>query len=251
MKVKIGEYPGWFGPYQLAELLCFWVKEVEDKYGMKSKPHWVHQFGEWLAYGSIDPEPNVGDITSWDRGRKLTLLNKLLVWIHSKKKRTVKVQLDRYDTWNMDSTLALIVLPMLKQLRDSAHGSGMVDLEDVPVEMRGTSHEEWDDQKTLEFYNDESDTQKTNVDVHARWAWVLDEMIFAFETKAGSLQDWEDQFHTGVSDIQWKTLENGNSEMLRGPNDTSTYDYEGRQAYQDRISNGFRLFGKYYENLWD
>jgi hypothetical protein len=250
MKVKIGEYPSWFGPYQLAELLCFWVKEVSDEYGMKSKPHWVHQFGEWLAHGSVEPEPEVGEVTSWNRERKSTLLYKLLTWIHSKQKRTIKVQIDRYDTWNMDSTLAHIVLPMLKQLKATGHGSGMVDLEDVPFELRGTSHESWDSQKTLEFYTDD-DEQVTKCDVHTRWHWVLDEMIFAFETKAGSLQDWEDQFHTGVSDIQWKKLDSGHSEMLRGPNDTSKYDMEGRQAYQARISNGFRLFGKYYENLWD
>ena len=38
MKVKIGTYTNWFGPYQLAELLCFWVKDVKDESGMKSKP---------------------------------------------------------------------------------------------------------------------------------------------------------------------------------------------------------------------
>jgi hypothetical protein len=69
------------------------------------------------------------------------------MWIHSKQKRTVKVRIDSYDTWNMDSTLAHIVLPMLKQLIDNTHGSGMVDLEDVPAELRGTSHESWDDKK--------------------------------------------------------------------------------------------------------
>jgi hypothetical protein len=251
MKVKIGEYPSWFGPYQLAEALCFWVKEVPDEHGFKSKPHWVHEFGEWLAYGSIEPDPKVGEITSWDRNRESTLLKKLLTWIHSKQKRTIKVHIDRYDTWNMDGTLAHIVLPMLKQLKEKAHGSGMVDLEDVPIEMRATSYEEWDSQKTLEFYNDESDTQKSSCDVHARWQWALDEMIFAFETKAGSLQDWEDEFHTGVIDIQWVKLENGHSQMLKGPDDTSHSDMEGRMAYQARITNGFRLFGKYYENLWD
>jgi hypothetical protein len=251
MKVKIGKYPNWFGPYQLAEALCFWVKEVPDEHGFKSKPHWVHEFGEWLAHGSIEPDAKVGEITSWDRNRESTLLNKFLSWVHSKQKRTVKVHIDPWDTWNLDSTLAHIALPMLKQLKEKTHGSGMVDLEDVPVEMRATSYEEWDSQKTLEFYNDESDTQKSSCDVHARWQWVLDEMIFAFETKVGSLQDWEDEFHKGVIDIQWKKLENGHSEMIKGPDDTSEYDMEGRMAYQARITNGFRLFGKYYENLWD
>jgi hypothetical protein len=28
-------------------------------------------------------------------------------------------------------------------------------------------------------------------------------------------------------------------------------DWDYDMAYQARISNGFRLFGKYYEGLWD
>jgi hypothetical protein len=39
--------------------------------------------------------------------------------------------------------------------------------------------------------------------------------------------------------------------MDRGPNDTHVYDAEGAQKIQHRITNGFRLFGKYYEGLWD
>jgi hypothetical protein len=39
--------------------------------------------------------------------------------------------------------------------------------------------------------------------------------------------------------------------MKSGPNDTYKCDYEGMAVEQARITNGFRLFGKYYENLWD
>jgi hypothetical protein len=28
-------------------------------------------------------------------------------------------------------------------------------------------------------------------------------------------------------------------------------DEEGRAAHQKRMTAGFKLFGKYYENLWD
>ena len=239
MRVRIGPYVNWFGAYQLAELLCFWVKEVPDEYGIKSKPDWVHNFGEWLAHGSVEPEPKVGEISSWDRERHDTLLSRFLTWIHSKQKRTIKVQIDRWDTWSMDHTLGYIVLPMLKQLKATKHGSPFVDDKDVPAELRSTAAPP----KENDYDTDENHFK--------RWDWVLDEMIFAFETKAGSLEDWEDQFHTGEHDIQWKKLEGGNSEMIRGPNDTSKYDMKGRKAYQKRISNGFRLFGKYYENLWD
>ena len=91
--------------------------------------------------------------------------------------------------------------------------------------------------------------------MHKRWEWVLNEMIFAFENKVSD--DWEGQFHSGESDIVWKPINCVDSdgekyyEMTLGPNDTHEFDKEGYTAYQDRISNGFRLFGKYYEALWD
>ena len=239
MRVKIGTYKNWFGPYQLAELLCFWAKPVKSEYDFESKPQWVHNFGEWLAHGSVEPDAKVGEITSWDRERHDTLLSRFLTWIHSKQKRTVKVHIDRWDTWSMDHTLGYIVLPMLKQLNEKKHGAPFVDDKDVPAELRSTAAPP----KENDYDTDENHFK--------RWDWVMGEMIFAFETKAGSLEDWEDQFHTGEHDIQWKKLEGGNSEMIRGPNDTSKYDMKGRKAYQKRISNGFRLFGRYYENLWD
>ena len=64
MKVYIGKYKDWFGPYQLAELLCFWAKKEKDEYGFEHTADWVHNFGEWLAHGSIEPEPEVGQVTS-------------------------------------------------------------------------------------------------------------------------------------------------------------------------------------------
>ena len=237
MKVKIGPHGRWFGPYQLAEALCFWVKEEEGEYGIKSKPHWVHQFGEWLAYGSVEPEPRVGDVTSWNHDRPDTVLSKFLSWIHSRQQRTIKIEIDPWDTWNMDHTLALIVLPMLRQLKENQHGAGSVDDNDVPKELRSTAAEpkknDWD----------------TDSNHFARWEWVMDEMIFAFNSKVDD--SWEDQFQSGEHDIRWKKLENGNSEMIKGPKDTFDIDMKGRLAYEKRISNGFALFGKYFQSLWD
>ena len=234
MKVYIGPYKSWFGPYQLAELLCFWAKKEKDEYGFPKKPDWVHNFGEWLAHGSVEPEPKVGDIYKW-RDRPHTWLYKFLSWIESKRKRTIYVKIDRWDTWSMDNTLAYIVAPMLKQLRNSTHGSPNVDDEDVPEELRSTSAPPKENEYDIDANH------------HKRWEWALDEMIFAFESKLDD--SWEAQFETGVNDLQWKKLENGMSEMIRGPNDTKVYDYEGRQKYEDQIKNGFRLFGKYYQKF--
>ena len=238
MRVKIGPYTNWYGPYQLAETLCFWAKEEKDEYGIPRKPDWVHNFGEWLAHGSVEPEAEVGEIRSWDRDRPNTWLHNFLIWIESKKKRTIKVHIDRWDTWSMDDTLAHIILPMLVQLKATKHGAPYVDLEDVPKELHG--------KKLTKKQKEQGDVDDKHFE---RWDWVLDEMIFAFDSKVND--GWEEQFETGESDLQWKTLEGGMSQMIRGPNDTKEYDWEGRKKYEERIANGFRLFGKYYQSLWD
>jgi hypothetical protein len=238
MRVKIGPYKNWFGPYQLAEKLCFWAKEEKDEHGFPKKPDWVHNFGEWLAHGSIEPEAQVGEIRSWNRERHMTWLYRFLSWIHSKQKRTIKVHIDCWDTWGMDHTLAYIILPMLVQLKETKHGAPYVDPKDCPEEL-----------KPKKLTKKEKENGYTDSTHFERWDWVLDEMIFAFDSKVND--GWEEQFETGESDLQWKTIENGMSEMVNGPRHTKVYDWEGREAYQERISNGFRLFGKYYENLWD
>jgi hypothetical protein len=55
-----------------------------------------------------------------------------------KRTQKVKVHIDRWDTWSMDHTLALIILPMLVQLKESKHGAPHVDNADVPKELRAT-----------------------------------------------------------------------------------------------------------------
>ena len=237
MKINIGPYKNWFGPYQLAKTLMFWVPEEKDEYGFPTTADRVHKFGEWLAHGKVLPEPQVGEVFNMWEDRPTTWLYKFLSWIHSKKQRTIKVHIDRWDTWSMDDTLAHIILPMLKQLKATKHGAPYVDPNECPPELKP--------KKQTNKQRDNGETDSTHFE---RWDWVLDEMIFAFENKVND--DWESEFEKGESDIQWKKLEGGMSEMVHGPKHTREYDWEGRKKYQERISNGFRLFGKYYENLW-
>ena len=152
-------------------------------------------------------------------------------------KRTIDVEIHEYDVWNLDSTLALVIVPALTKLKEVKHGSPNVDDEDVPEELRSTSappkENEWD----------------TDDNFFKRWDWVLDEMIWAF-TQVNA--DWESQYHSGTSDIKFVKLEDsGNYTMQRGPNDTHKFDKEGHKAHFKRMNNGTKLFGKYYFGLWD
>jgi hypothetical protein len=239
MKIYIGPYKNWFGPYQLAEALCFWAKPVKDEYGIEGKPDWVHNFGEWLAGYKDDGNGN-------DIG-KPSLLYRFLLWIESKRKRKIDIRIDRWDTWSMDTTLAPIILPMLKQLKETKHGSPYVELEDVPKEMQLTTTEEYSEQQCFDFYND-PDLTKQNIqcDIHDRWNWVLDEMIWAFE-QINSDSDWKDQYIKGSCEVTWKKTEIGH-EMVAN---NFQIDMKGIELHQQRIKRGLTLFGKYYQALWD
>lgn len=241
MKVNIGPYKSYFGPYQLAEFLCFWVKKEKDEFGIPCKPDWVHKFGEFLAYGSIKKDTEVGDTSFFMKdSRTPTYLSRFLSWLDEKGERKLFVRIDPWDTYSMDDTLGYIISPMLKELRNCENrGAPFVDDEDVPDHLKSTSAPP----KENDYDTDDN--------YFARWDYVLDEMIFAFSTKGGGENaDWELSFGSGDHDIGFTKLENGMSEMVKGPEDTYKYDTEGAKVFHARVKNGFRLFGKYYENLW-
>ena len=153
--------------------------------------------------------------------------NYLYNWFGYSPEPTVKVKIDKYDTWSMDATLAHIVIPMLKQLRDTKHGVPLVDDEDVGLFFEGDNEEKWE--------------------------WIMSEMIFAFESK---LNDWETKYSSGVVDYDSIPVIGKDGTEIgvtweKAAGHTYKLDIDGLQAEQARISNGFKLFGKYYEALWD
>jgi len=207
MKVRIGKYPSRLVSY-------VYTNHMQKKYGY-----------DW-------PEPE--NQTRYDR-----FLDKLEDFIQTcyspinyfldNREQKVSVKIDRWDTWSMDHTLSYIIVPMLKQLKETKHGAPFVDAEDVPEELRPP--EGW--------YEKYSTRGETDDNWFKRWDWVLDEMIWAFEQKV--LDNWEEQYYGEWVEDASKTF----GGYHKNPDD------EGRKAHQERMSNGFRLFGKYYEGLWD
>lgn len=242
MRVKIGPYKNWYGPYQLAQTILFWVPKEKDEHGFPHTAKRVHDFGEWLAHGSVKPDLEVGETDIFgDDDRPETWIYKLLKWIDKKKKRKIYVHIDRWDTWGMDNTLAYIILPMLKQLKVTTHGAPYVDDEDVPEYLRSTA--------APPLTEEQKNVHDVDNNHFKRWEWVLDEMIFAFQSEVDD--NWEDQFTTGEYDYRSKKTEDDLYEMVQGPKHTAVTDWDARKAYAERMQNGFRLFGRYYQNLWD
>ena len=217
MKVYLGKYVNFIGPYQIAELLCFWVKEVPDELGMLHKPDWVHDFGTWLA-------ENKDGTDSW--------LTKTCNWLQAHRKRREWVHIDNYDVWGMDHTLALIILPMLKKLQVQKQGYGMIDDKDVPKDYRST----------VAGARTGVNTWDWDLNAEARYAWVLNELIWTFEQLCDD-QDGEGQFYDHTESSKEKDF-NRSIQKLK-------IDRTGLKAHQDRIENGLRLFGKYFRTLWD
>ena len=202
MKVYLSKYRyHWISPYTVLEKVFFW-REIDydepiiDKWSDRLTP---------ICQG----------------------IQKVLDFIHPK---INYVKIDRWDTWSMDYTLSHVIVPMLKQLKETKHGSPFVDDEDVPEELKSTSAPP----KENDYDTDENHFK--------RWDWALNEMIWAFEQNLD--HDSEDKF---FDHAEWDEKEKDFGKNLH----KIKIDQPGLKAHQDRKANGFRLFGKYYQGLWD
>lgn len=214
MKVNIGPYPN---PMSTHKLECSYLERRygEDWYDITPNQYiWIDHIVVGLLSGI--------------QKYVLEPLNKTFC------KRRIEVKYHDYDTWSLDSTLSLIILPGLQQLKAIQHGYPHVDNDDLPTAcLKDASGEE-------------------------RWEWIMDEMIWAFNEIANDYPG-EEAFHAGVHDIVWTKVDiHGNEDpngtyrrMDNGPNHTFNIDFEGRKKYDERIQRGLILFGKYYRNLWD
>lgn len=158
----------------------------------------------------------------------------------------VDIRIDDWDTWNMAETLGDIILPMLKQLRDSKHGSPG----SMPA-FENDSNCHWP-QMCFDFYK-EGDKLAWERG-HEQWEEIINKMIWSFEQVVDRERD--DKFHSGVHDIKWVPIKDDQGkvtsyEMTAGPNDTHKFDLNGYRAYYDRIQEGLDLFGNHYMSLWD
>jgi len=225
MKVNLGPYPSHWSTNEFEKSYLAIMHKVEFGWQVEKENYTkLDKVVIWL----IDKWQDILNAT----------INKYFNWLGRKE----KVHIDGYDVWSADHTLALIIHPTLVKLKEQLHGSPNTDDEDVPDHLKSTA---------APIKENEYDTDNNH---HKRWEWILDEMIWSF---AQLIDDnAENQFHTGEHDIQWKEVKDKDgkvigNEMVRGSNDTHTFDREGWDKWNARIENGLKLFGKYYRGLWD
>ena len=220
--MELGQHAEFLGVMPGPEMLSRWfISDQTTMGGYRLKGHARIDFWRWVAsWARAATLPS--DLGGDDSGFVLPPLTYELVKYHA------------HDTWSLDHTLALIILPGLKQLKATNHGYGGVDYNDLPhAWLKDASGED-------------------------QWEWIMDEMIWAFEELANDCPG-EEAFHSGTPDIVWTKVnvhgeedpEGNFSRMDNGPNHTFHIDMEGRKKYNDRIQNGLILFGKYYRSLWD
>jgi hypothetical protein len=214
MKVKISNYSS------------RWISEVHTRYMNK-------KYGRYEWDDNKDWKDRmwerVEDALQWLYNHTINLI------LDKRSSQKVNVRIDYWDTWSADHTLAYIITPILKKLRESKQGAPWVDDEDVPEELRSTSSPPKENEYDLD-------------DNHfKRWDWVLDEMIWTFEQKSRS-DGWEgDYYEYEHFDPINESEDFGERIGIR----LKWEDREGRKAHQERMNNGFFLFGKYYESLWN
>lgn len=203
----------WLSPYPIMEKVLFWKKWTDPNFDLYDDAK--KSYTNWLVV-------------------PCRLLQKFLDFVHPK---INYVKIDKWDTSNAYATLAMVILPMLKQFKITTKSTPIIeDIEDVPQEFRQNLSTQWD--------------------------WVLSELIWTFEQLHPDTRSrCESQYYSGKYDMKWvptgKTIFNqitkkdeATYEMIHGSEHTFKVDSEGLKAHNERIANGLRLFGKYYRSLW-
>ena len=178
----------------------------------------------------------IGPYKDWSAFHRLLVrcgLQKLAKTLY---KRKVKITVHRYDAWNADHTLSLLILPVLKELRDQKIGvPGMMFDENEIKEKYGVESELDLSKEDQEKYWNES---------VAKWKLILDKIIWSHEQVIRDDDDFSDFHIEGKFEESelWKDLGLGDKQPV--------VNWEAREAYEEHIREGLRLFGEYYQALW-
>lgn len=132
------------------------------------------------------------------------------------------------DVWDMDIWFMNIIPQMLKQLRDTAHGSPML---------------------TAEGANDDNR--------HEIWKGILNKMIYLAGEMNEDTCHWKNEFEEAYFENleYWDTFDNlKRNKLSRNEKIAEKYFEEEKRIYEYREgckNKFFKMFTKYFYDLWD
>jgi hypothetical protein len=129
----------------------------------------------------------------------------------NKNRRKIKVHVDYFDTYSLDHTLAIIILPCLIQLKNSQQGIPIINKSETDP-----------NQMTFDFFEEDVESLYYEKNTEA-WNEIMDKMIWSFQQLA----------------------------FDRDNNIFKLDTADARLLYDERIQEGLDLFSKYYRALWD
>jgi hypothetical protein len=166
-------------------------------------------------------------------------------------KRRIDIQIDPFDTWSLDHTIASIILPALIQLKNTKHG--------VPSGFTDRIGGDFDNNLVFDFIK-EDDTEVFN-QLCDSWDDVLDKMIWSF-LQLSIEDDYDSKYHHGKMETDWVESDYTYTDPITGKIEKTYqmvdknpeehwYDQIGNQEHEKRIQEGLDLFGKHFRDLWD
>ena len=210
MKVSLGPYLNWWGPYQIFGLLNhIGISKNRTDYWADKSPEWFTNFCQW---------------------------------IHDKRKRKTKIKIDEYDVWSMDTTLAIIILPMLIKLKEQKHG--------IPGNMTALTYTSNSSQHSFDFYEEgDSLSHETG---SSQWDEIMDKMIWSFEQLQPDC-DWEEQYWNTKPELDLSEYpeDEGKDIIPVRWKVEGDHDRSGYMNKKKKIDEGLLLFGKFFRSLWD
>jgi len=146
------------------------------------------------------------------------------------------------ESWDFRSHCAKWVLPRLKKLRE--------DTLSYPSRLSNSDETSryFSNQRYFSFYKDVSkDDSKTQEFGALKWNEILDKIIWSFE----HINDDVDPIYPENYDSRHIVVDISEKGTAFRLADDRKIDWSPIEAHQRRLQEGFELFGKHYENLWE
>lgn len=142
------------------------------------------------------------------------------------KPRKICIKIDKWDSWSAEETLAMIIAPLLRQLKETTHAYPPI-LEDTDCTSTDENH---------------------SCPGAIKWTEILDKIIWSMEEIANGEPN-APEMPTPTIDIEtseWTSTR----QTQYNPEEMAKY-HQDMSEYLSRVQKGCDLLGQFFRDLWD